>query len=326
MQFDKDFFYEVGASALKFAQRSGRPDIVAKAMVCLLSPFMQENNYEKFFKLFEAEGVHLTPVHFYASVPDTRTLTDDLFEVESELPGIRMNETLQLRFLREYFPVFRTEYDQFPHTSTGAPDQYYYDNEFFSGIDATVLYCMVRHFRPNLVIEVGSGYSTLLVSQAAQKNGNTEIICIEPSPPDILKTGVFPIKEILQQQVQSIEPAFFRRLAAGDILFIDSTHVSQIGSDVNHLFLEILPRLMPGVIVHFHDIYLPHAGRQDWVMKQLRFWNEQFLLQAFLIMNESFEVIFGNHYMAGKYFDDIKKIFPRSNYWDGSSFWMRRVS
>lgn len=326
MSFDNDFWYELGASALKLAQRNSRPDEIVKAMVCLLSPFLQGNNYTKFFKLFEAEGLHLTPVHFYAPIPDTRTLTNHLFEVDSELPGIEMNDALQLRFLAEYFPVFQAELEQIPHAPTGKPGQYYYDNDFFSGVDACVLYCMVRHFKPNLVIEVGSGYSTLLSGEAAQKNGHTEIICIEPYPPDILKNGTPRLKQLLPKPVQSIEPSFFAQLEAGDLLFIDSTHVSQIASDVNYLFLEILPRLKSGVIVHVHDIYLPRAGRRDWVMDQIRFWNEQYLLQAFLIMNEGFQVIFGNYYMALKYLDAVQRTFPHCPYWHGSSFWMRRVS
>lgn len=98
----------------------------------------------------------------------------------------------------------------------------------------------------------------------------------------------------------------------------------QIGSDVNFLFLEVLPRLNPGVIVHIHDIYLPAAGRRDWVMDGVRFWNEQYLLQAFLIMNKDFDVLFANHYLAGRYSDDLKATFPQSPYWDGGSFWIRR--
>jgi len=184
---------------------------------------------------------------------------------------------------------------------------------------------MVRHFKPNLIIEVGSGYSSLLSAQAGQKNGNTELICIEPYPAEVLKKGFPGLKQLVTTRVQDMDPTFFEQLQAGDILFIDSTHVVQIGSDVNFLFLEVLPRLKPGVIVHIHDIYLPAAGRRDWVMENTRFWNEQYLLQAFLIMNKGYEVLFANYYVSGRYLQDLKATFPHSPYWHGSSFWMRRA-
>jgi len=123
-------------------------------------------------------------------------------------------------------------------------------------------------------------------------------------------------------------------LQSGDILFIDSSHTVKIGGDVNYLFLEILPRLKPGVIVHVHDIFLPFEYRRDWVMDEFRFWSEQYLLQAFLSFNSEFEVVMANRYLAHKYVDNLKVAFaaladlqtgrPSSVRWGGGSFWMRR--
>jgi hypothetical protein len=329
MSDQENLWYGVASALLNFAENSERPDQIVKAMTCILTPFMQGRNYKKYFRLFEAEGIHLTPVHFYAPIPDTRTLNDDLFSVDSKLPGIEMNDRIQLSLLKQEFPKFQDEYDRIRHEPTGNPHEYYFNNEYFSGIDACALYCMVRHFTPNLIIEVGSGYSSLLNAQAAQKNGNTELICIEPNPAEVLKNGFPCLKQLVTTRVQDTEPSFFEQLRAGDILFIDSTHVVQIGSDVNFLFLEVLPRLKPGVIVHIHDIYLPAAGRRDWVMEDARFWNEQYLLQAFLIRNKEFEVLFATYYLAVKYLDDLTAAFPKAPceapYWHGSSFWMRRT-
>lgn len=324
MGIDDNLWYEIAAALVRSAERSERPDEIVKAITRVVSPFMQGSNYQKYFRLFEAEGIHLTPVHFYVPIPDTRTLGDALFKSESKLPGIAMNDKAQIDLLTKQFPEFREEYNRIPYDATGDPFAYYFNNEFFSGIDACVLYCMVRHFRPNLIVEVGSGFSTLLSAQAARKNGNTEIISIEPYPSEVLRKGFPGLTQLLTNRVQDTDLSLFERLGPSDILFIDSSHIVQIGSDVNFLLLEVLPRLRPGVIVHIHDIYLPAAGRRDWVMDGIRFWNEQYLLQAFLIMNKDFDVLFANHYLAGRYSDDLKTTFPQSPYWDGGSFWIRR--
>jgi hypothetical protein len=110
------------------------------------------------------------------------------------------------------------------------------------------------------------------------------------------------------------------------MLFIDSSHTVKIGSDVNYLFLEVLPRLRPGVIVHVHDIFLPFEYRRDWVLDELRFWTEQYLLQAFLQFNSEFEVLMANSYLNHYYHEELKATFPDLTWWEGGSFWMRRRS
>ncbi len=280
--------------------------------------------YPEFFRIWEERGVHLTPVHFYQPIPDTRTLPESLWEKRSELRGIDMNDATQLDLLRNCFPKFREEYEQFPRASTGEPAQFYFDNGRFGGTDALAAYCMVRHYKPNLIIEVGSGYSSLISGQAAAKNGNTPLICIEPFPLDFFAKGFPGLRSLIEKKVQDVDLDFFSQLQSGDILFIDSSHTVKIGGDVNYLFLEVLPRLNPGVIVHVHDILFPHDYRRDWVMDELRFWCEQYVLQAFLAFNSTFEVLLCNSYLADRYLEDFKNTFPASPWWGGGSFWMRR--
>jgi len=124
--------------------------------------------------------------------------------------------------------------------------------------------------------------------------------------------------------VEDVELEFFSQLGSGDILFIDSSHTVKIGGDVNYLFLEVLPRLKPGVIVHVHDIFFPFDYRRDWVLDELRFWTEQYLLQTFLSFNSEFEVLISNSYLSHYYSEDLKAAFPRLTSWGGGSFWMRR--
>jgi hypothetical protein len=132
------------------------------------------------------------------------------------------------------------------------------------------------------------------------------------------------LKQLIEKGVQQVTLAVFQELEANDVLFIDSSHVVRVGGDVDFLFLEVLPRLKPGVIIHVHDIYLPLPGRRDWVMEERRFWNEQQLLQAFLIGNSEIEVLFANAYANRKFPDQMKAAFPSSPWWGGGSFWMRR--
>ena len=149
-----------------------------------------------------------------------------------------------------------------------------------------------------MIIEVGSGFSSLLAAEAIARNDSSALICIEPFPPEFLRKGFPGLHSLIEKKVQDIDLEFFSQLDSGDILFIDSSHTVKIGGDVNYLFLEVLPRLKPGVIVHVHDIFFPFDYRRDWVMDEFRFWTEQYLLQAFLTFNSEFEVLMANRYLA----------------------------
>jgi hypothetical protein len=290
--------------------------------------------FHESFLLWERNGFHVTPVHFYQPIPDTRTLPKTLWDKPSQLVGIDMNESMQLDLLQKHFPRFRSEYEQFPTEPTGNLHHFHLDNDLFGGLDALVAYCMVRHFQPRLIIEIGGGFSTLLLTEAAAKNNTSALICIEPFPQKFLKQGFPGLHRLIEKKVEDIDLEFFSELRSGDILFIDSSHTVKIGGDVNYLFLEVLPRLEPGVIVHIHDIFLPFEYRRDWVLDEFRFWTEQYLLQAFLTFNSEFEVLMANSYLAHGYLEDLKAAFPsleklrttvpNSVRWGGGSFWMRR--
>ena len=171
---------------------------------------------------------------------------------------------------------------------------------------------------------MGSGFSSLVAAEAISKNTDSALICIEPFPADFLRQGFPGLQSLIEKKVEDIDLEFFSQLDSGDILFIDSSHTVKIGGDVNFLFLEVLPRLRPGVIVHVHDICLPFDYRRDWVMGEFRFWTEQYLLQAFLSFNSDYEVLLANHYLAHYYLEDLKRTFPNSPWWHGGSFWMQR--
>jgi len=280
--------------------------------------------FPELFRRWERCGFHVTPVNFYQPIPETRSLPETLWNRLSELHGIDMNDAVQLDLLRNQFPRFRREYEQIPAEPTGEPGRFHCNNDLFGGADALVAYCMIRHFQPRLIIEVGSGFSSLIAAEAIAKNKNSALICIEPFPQDFLRQGFPGLRSLIEKKVEEIDLEFFSQLSCGDILFIDSSHTVKIRGDVNYLFLELLPRLKPGVIVHVHDIFFPFDYPRDWVMDELRFWSEQYLLQAFLSFNSEFEVLIANHYLAHYYLEDFKQTFPHSPSWSKGSFWMRR--
>jgi Methyltransferase domain len=280
--------------------------------------------FPELFRRWERRGFHVTPVNFYQPIPETGSLPETLWNRLSELHGIDMNDAVQLDLLRNQFPRFRREYEQIPAEPTGEPGRFHCNNDLFGGADALVAYCMIRHFQPRLIIEVGSGFSSLIAAEAIAKNKNSALICIEPFPQDFLRQGFPGLRSLIEKKVEEIDLEFFSQLSCGDILFIDSSHTVKIRGDVNYLFLELLPRLKPGVIVHVHDIFFPFDYPRDWVMDELRFWSEQYLLQAFLSFNSEFEVLIANHYLAHYYLEDFKQTFPHSPSWSKGSFWMRR--
>ena len=192
---------------------------------------------------------------------------------------------------------------------TAAPGRFHFNNGLFDGTDALVAYCMIRHFQPRLIIEVGSGFSSLVAAEAVAKNEGSALICIEPFPLDFLRKGFPGLHSLIEKKVEDLDLEFFSQLGSGDILFIDSSHTVRIGGDVNYLFLEVLPRLKAGVIVHVHDIFFPFDYRRDWVMDEFRFWAEQYLLQAFLTFNSEFEVLMANAYLGHRSYERSQSDF-----------------
>lgn len=214
-------------------------------------------------------------------------LKEDLWQKQSELVGIDINEEVMINLLSQFSSKFRDEYESSPRTKTSIPFQYYVNNGAFESVDGEIYYCMIRYFKPKRIIEIGSGNSTYLAAQALLKNKeeygrNAELIAIEPYPNDILRKGFPGLLKLIVARGQDIDLSEFKKLKENDILFIDSSHVLKIGGDVKYEYLEILPRLNKGVLVHIHDVFLPAEYPKTWVLNDYQFWTEQYLLQAFL--------------------------------------------
>jgi hypothetical protein len=251
-------------------------------------------------------GVHLMPVsrriflgvgvfpirdHYYEPLFNPAHLNSD-FDQPRELPAIDWNPEKQLCFLKGLAP-FATTVPLVPSTA-------------FGGADADYWYCLIRFLKPRRIIEVGSGDSTRIAIKALAENGvECSHICIEPyEQPWLDKSGA----KILRQRLENVDKSLFRELGAGDILFIDSSHVIRPQGDVLVEILEILPLLPPGVVVHFHDIFSPWHYHYKWVAEEVRHWNEQYLLEGFLSYNSQWEIVGALNYLKHEQYGPLKNV------------------
>ena len=208
-----------------------------------------------------------------------------------ELPGIDWNRPEQLSLLKQFH--YNAELLAIP--STGKEELvFHYENPSLCTSDAEFMYNVIRHFKPRKVIEVGCGYSTLLALQAERMNREEDAsrscvhVCIEPyEMPWLEKLGI----PVIRSKVEEVPIAEFGGLEAGDILFIDSSHMIRPQGDVLYEFLQILPTLRSGVLVHVHDVFSPRDYLGEWIFDLHRQWNEQYLLEAFLSFNREFRII-----------------------------------
>ena len=247
-------------------------------------------------------------------------------ELPQELSGLDWNEETQVDLLMNEFPRFQTEYNQFSVWQTASRNEFYFGNGEFDGTDALVLYCMIRHFRPQTMIHVGSGFSMRIAADASALNENGRLLCVEQNPNPTLKliVGNRGLTELIQKNVRDVDLRLFEDLRANDILFVGLSHAKKRGEDVDYLFMEVLPRLNHGVVVHVQDIFLPQELPVEWKSEQDPLWIDQCVLKAFLTYNSEFEVLFASAFMAQKHTEEMRAAFPQLQSWSGGSFWMRR--
>ena len=297
------------------------------------------------FRALQRLGVSVTPNHFYWPVPDIHDLGSRAWGADSMLVSPDLGLEKQVRWVGQLAERYRHEWS-FSDNTAGATE-YHYNNGLFETVDAEIAYSIVRDVKPSRVIEVGGGFSTRILAAAIQSNRvvdgvEGELITIEPFP----SPGLRRITHLIPTRIQEVDLDLFLSLQGGDILFLDSSHVVSIGSDVVREYLEILPRLQPGVIVHVHDIFLPSDYPRDAVLSNFCFWSEQYLLQAFLTFNPHFEVMWASSAMQHYHPDVLLESFPRWEHsyrempkgvrrylptrdydrvWP-SSFWIRRIA
>jgi len=268
------------------------------------------------------------PGHFYSPFASKEEIGERAATIFDSWPeAIDLRETDQL----ELFGTLAELAADLPFAARkNDRHRFFFENSAYSWSDATVLHTMLRHLRPRRMIEVGSGYSTAMTLDTMDGwlGDETELTCIEPYPQlleSLFRPGDAERVRVLGKAVQDIPIETFQELEAGDLLFIDSTHVVRAGSDVNYLFFEVLPRLRDGVWVHVHDVFFPFEYPLSWLLEG-RAWQEDYLLRAFLMYNDQFEIRWFQQFMWTQHRDLLEAKIPVMAHDSGGNIWLQKVS
>jgi predicted O-methyltransferase YrrM len=260
-------------------------------------------------KVFMKEGVFPVIDHYYYPLINPRRDLKKSLRDDRKLLGIDLNTEEQLNLLQTF--CYNEELESFP-LEKRKDGEFFYNNTWYEAGDAEYLYNMVRHFKPGKIVEIGCGSSTLMIRNALVKNKSEaaaytcQHICVEPyEQPWLEKIDA----TIIRKKVEEIDLSFFQQLQRNDILFIDSSHIIRPQGDVLFEYLELLPVLNPGVLIHIHDIFTPKDYLDEWVYKHY-FWNEQYLVEAFLSFNSKFRIIGALNYLAHNYRNEFSAKCP----------------
>lgn len=274
----------------------------------------------------DALGYHVRRVHYYDPLPDFSHIDPSTAARRREPAAVDFDLPRQ-RALLDTLASRRGEIE-----AIAAAGTFDFANDYFAGFDAAAYYALIRELQPRRVIEIGAGMSTRIADLALQRNRADgrpgDLICIEPFPQPRL-TDNMPAITLMKQRVETVPLETFDALDRNDILFIDSSHAAKFGSDVCFEFLEVLPRIKPGVWIHVHDIFFPHDYPVPWLVQRRLAFNEQYVLEAFLAFNRAFVPRLANHWLAREHHDEAAALAPEA-VWPrvdagSASFWMQRV-
>jgi predicted O-methyltransferase YrrM len=235
--------------------------------------------------------------------------------------GLTLDAEQHLAFLQSVCAPYRSELEALP-VDDAAGNGYFRNNEWFGSIDGDVLYGIIRHFVPEQILEIGSGFSSRLAARAIRDGElKTKLTCVDPHPRVEIEQCA---DEFIQGAVEDLPASeLASRLNAGDVLFIDSSHLITTGGDIQYLYLQLLPRLCAGVLIHAHDIFLPFDYPEELVRKRWA-WNEQYLLHALLIGNAGFEILWPSYHVWRLDREKVEAIIGSQKFSSlgPSSFWM----
>lgn len=269
--------------------------------------------------------------HFYSpiiSVEDMKKRESEIWK-NVELDAIKGIE-LRPKEQKELVLLFSNYYKEIPFKAEKLINlRYQFENDYYSYTDGIILYSMIRHFKPKRIIEVGSGFSSALILDTNELffTNSIHLTFIDPFTNRLLSLLKGEDRNnitIIEKNVQQVSLESFKKLQSGDILFIDSTHVSKTGSDVNYILFEILPILQKGVLIHFHDIFFPFEYPKKWVFKGFN-WNEAYILKAFLMYNNDFEIKLFSEYLHLHHSDCFREM-PLAYKNKGGNLWIEKSS
>jgi len=295
--------------------------------ISLLRKFFRA--FEKRPELAEAAGFHVLRRTFDSPVTRPEEIDFAALAKPRVLPNIDLRTSPALELLAQLKP-FTAELDTIPYEfSTDAP--FWFTPEFlesFPDYDTAVLYSMLRHLKPKRYVEVGCGYSSIVSSYALQRNQKEGAVCdaIYADPePRLPLNKTLSAGRFLRQRVQDVPLGLFTSLEPGDVLFIDTSHVIKIQSDVEHELLRIVPSLKAGVWIHFHDVFTPYDYPEEWVRRPMRLTsNEQYGLECLLSGGNRYQIEIPLHYLVRDHLAAVKEFYPRGRT-RGQSLWLRKI-
>ncbi len=294
----------------------------------------ERDQYKIYLDELKQYQTWVPPGHFYSPLPCIDELKQREDTIWGNMPksflGIDLNEEEQIFMLESMSECYNT----LPFSEKQKDGyRYYFDNSFFGYADGIILYCFLQKYRPKRIIEVGSGFSSALMLDVNEHSfmsvcgggGGVDFTFIEPYP-ERLKSLLTPHDNvrIIEEKLQDVDTDIFSSLQAGDILFIDSTHVSKIDSDVNLYLFNILPRLAKGVLIHIHDIPYPFEYYKEWIYNG-RAWNEAYMIRTFLQFNTSFKIKFWGSYFENVHKELYFKHMPLCAKCPGGSLWLEKT-
>ena len=270
------------------------------------------------------------PGHYYSPLPSRQEFLSVAKRVYGLPPGLT---GIDLR-IREQFRLFARLakwHDELPFTEEPQETlRYYYNNGYFGYADAYWLYAMMRDFCPKRIIEVGSGFSSAVMLDTSELflGNEVQFTFIEPYPErllSLLRAKDESRHRVYQEIVQNVSIEIFSELQEGDFLFIDSSHVAKIGSDVLYILKYILPYINKNVFIHFHDIFYPFEYPREW-LEEGRAWNECYIINAFLQYNTAFVIKLFGHFLCSEYTEMVRKGTPICLKNIGGSLWLEKIS
>ena len=287
-------------------------------------------------RIMQTHGLQFGPNRFYSQIPSIQDIEtsfeyDGVFDEKGPFWNDRIyNVSLVSEFI-DMTMEFADEFDPPQDGNMGSPKSFFWNNPAFSGADAMAYYCNIRQFKPDHIVEIGSGYSSLVAMEALRKNGSGSLTCIEPFPMKWLddnrkEGGPLEGMNLIRTPIQKMDPSKINALLNdGDILFIDSTHTVKAGSDCLWIYLKILPELTADLFIHVHDIPLPFPRNKNRAINEHIHWTEAYLLQAYLLENARTEVYFGSCLASRLLKEKLDRYMGDKSKKYGESFWFRQT-
>jgi hypothetical protein len=299
------------------------------ALVAMLPPSWLRGFLKTFDarpELAEAAGYQIHPRRFDSPLPILEEMDLASLGRARSLPGIDLRLKAALELVEQLQP-FARELDEVPfEKQDGAV--FWFNNQSFTDYDATALHAMLRWLKPKRYVELGCGFSSIISSRALQRNvtggAACEAVYCDPEP-RLPMGAALACGRFVREPVQKAPMELFTKLSAGDVLFIDTSHVLKIQSDVECELLRILPSLAPGVWIHVHDIFTPYDYPEEWLRRRLRLTaNEQYAVECLLTGGDRYQIELPLHCVIRDYPEAASRFFPRGRS-PGQSLWLRKV-